>query len=238
MNQPAPNNDIPTLPQPGKVIPTAEVISLAEHAAKRADKLSDVIAGLEAGITRRAEEAAASAANAGFPATDQKAAAAKVAAKARSEVAANSEDARWGYIREVNAAAESVAVTASLFASPQAVLARAGLGTPERTNYQTQIEGAGPAEVRNMAALAVATDNKVFGAAIMAVVDRMPARQRPLSTAELADRLVGEETRQVQAAITQIKLAAQHAININREFAAGRKLPLDRIKLALNKKGA
>lgn len=237
MKQPAPDNHSP-LPPPGKLIATAEVISLADHAVKRAEKLGTVIAGLEAGIARRGEEAAASAAAAGFPPEDQKAAAAKLAAKARAEVVTNSEDARWGYIKEVNAAAESVALTAALFASPQAVLARAGLGTPERTHFQTQLDGSGIVEIKNMAALAVATNNKVLGAAIMSVVDRMPRRERPLSTAELADRLVGEETRQVQDAITKIKLAAQSAINLNREFTAGRVRPLDRIKLALNKKEA
>lgn len=237
MNQPAPDNHSP-LPPPGKLIATAEVISLADHAAKRAEKLGTVIAGLEAGIAKRGEEAAASAAAAGFAPEDQQSAARKVAAKARAEVVTNSEDARWGYIREVNAAAESVALTAALFASPQAVLARAGLGTPERTHYQTQLEGSGIVQIKNMAALAVATNNKVLGAAIMAVLDRMPRRERPIYTAELAERLVGEETRQVQDAITRIKLAAQSAININREFTAGKVRPLDRVKLALNKKEA
>lgn len=234
MNQPAPD----PLPPPGQLIPTADVISLAEHAAKRAEKLGTVIADLEAGIARRGEEAAASAAAAGFPPEDQRSAAAKLAAKARAEVVNNSEDARWGYIKEVNAASDAVALTAALFASPRAVLARAGLGTPERTHYQTQLEGSGNVEVKNMAALAMATGNKVLGAAIMSVVDRMPRRDRPLSTSELAERLVGEETCAVQDAITKIKLAAQSAINLNREFTAGKVRPLDRVKLALNKKDA
>ena len=63
----------------------------------------------------------------------------------------------------------------------------------------------------------------------------MPRRDRPLSTAELAERLVGDETRAVQDAVTKIKLAAQSALNINREFQAGRRNPLARVKLALNK---
>lgn len=234
MNQTA-TDDTPPLPPPGKLLGSAEIISLADHAAKRAAKLGTVIDGLEAGIASRGEDAAKSAAAAGFPPEDQASAARKVAAKARSEVATNSEDTRWGYIKEVNAAADSVALTAALFASPQAVLARAGLGTPERTNYQAQLSGAGNAELRNMAAFAVATGNKPLGAAIVAVVDRMPRRDRPLSTAELAERLVGDETRAVQDAITKIKLAAQSALNINREFQAGRRDPLARVKLALNK---
>lgn len=237
MSQPAPT-ETPPLPSPGKLMPSAEVISLAEHAARRAEKLGTVIDGLEAGIAKRGEDAAASAAAAGFPPGDQQSAARKVATKARTEVAANSEDARWAYIREVNAAAEATSLTATLFASPQAVLARAGLGAPERTHYQTQLTGAGSVEVKNMAALALATGNKVLGAAIMAVVDRMPRRDRPLSTAELAERLVGEETRAVQGAITRIKLAAQAALNTNREFEAGRRDPLARVRLALDRKEA
>lgn len=237
MNQPAPDNHDP-LPPPGKLIATAEVISLAEHAANRAEKLGKVIAGLEAGIARRGEEAAASAAAAGFSPEDQRNAAAKLAAKARAELVNNSEDARWGYIKEVNAASEAVALTATLFASPQAVLARSGLGTPERSHMQQQLEGSGTVELKNMAAFAMATNNKVLGAAIMSVVDRMPRRDRPLSIAELADRLVGEETRAVQDAVTNIKLAAQAAINLNREFTAGKVRPLNRVKLALSKKEA
>jgi hypothetical protein len=49
----------------------------------------------------------------------------------------------------------------------------------------------------------------------------------------LADRLVGEETRAVQAAVEAIRNAAQRAIVANREFERGRVNPLDRVKVAL-----
>lgn len=228
------NSDL--LPPPGKLLTSAEIINLAEYATRRAEKLGTVIEGLEAGIAKRGTDAAKSAADAGFPPTDQESAARKVTKKARVEVAKNSEDARWEYIQEVNAAAESMALTSVLFASPQAVLARAGLGTAERTNLQAQLTGAGNQELRNMAVLATATENKVLGAAIVAVVDRMPRRDRPLSTAELAERLVGDETRAVQDAVAKVKQATQSALNVNREFQAGRRDPLARIKLALNSK--
>jgi hypothetical protein len=237
MTQTAPD-DLPTLPPPGRLIATADIISLADRAAKRTARLGAAIASLEAGIAKRGEDAAASAAAAGFPPEDQRAAARKVAQKGRAELSVSSEDTRWGYIKDVNAAAESAALTAALFASPQAVLARAGLGSAERSHYLQQLDGSGVVELRNMAALAVATNNKTLGAAIMSVVDRMPRRERPISSAELADRLVGEETRAVQDAVTRIKLAAQQAINLNREFTAGRVRPLDRVKLALNKREA
>ena len=226
------------LPPPGKLMQSAEVISLAEHAARRAEKLGTVIDGLEAGIAKRGEDAAASAAAAGFPPGDQQSAARKVTAKARTEVAANSEYARWGYIKELNAASEAVATTAALFASPVAVLSRAGLGTPERTHYQQQLEGSGIVELRNMATLATATGNKVLGAALVSIIDQMPARSRPISTAELAERLVGEETRAVQEAVTRVKLATQEALNRNRQFQTGRGNPLSRVKHALDMKEA
>ncbi|WP_212525946.1 hypothetical protein [Actibacterium sp. MT2.3-13A] len=45
---------------------------------------------------------------------------------------------------------------------------------------------------------------------------------------------MGEETRKVQDAFTAVKLAAQRAINRNREWEAGKVRPLDRVKRALN----
>lgn len=66
----------------------------------------------------------------------------------------------------------------------------------------------------------------------------LPARSRPISTAELADRLVGEETRAVQEAVTRVKLATQEALNRNRQFQTGRGDPLSRVKQALDKKEA
>lgn len=83
MNQTAPDNT-PPLPPPGKLLASAEIISLADHATKRAAKLGTVIDGLEAGIATRGEDAAKSAA-AGFPPEDQISAARKVAAKASGE---------------------------------------------------------------------------------------------------------------------------------------------------------
>jgi len=89
-------------------------------------------------------------------------------------------------------------------------------------------------ELETMAAFAVASGNKVLGAALVSVVDRMPARSRPFSAQDLADRLVGEEMRKGQDAIAAVKLAAQRAIVRNREWEAGKVRPLDRVKLALN----
>lgn len=227
----SPNPD--EIPSTGKLFSSAEIIELSEYASRRAEKLGTVIEDLEKGIAAKADAAARSAAAAGFPPVDQDTARKKVASKARGELAQSSSDTRWGYIEEVSAAGSATDLTATLFATPLAVLARSGLGTPERTNYQVQLKGAGNVELRNMAAFAVATENRALGAAVVSVVERMPRRERPLNPADLADRLVGEETRRVQNAIAKIKLAAATARNLNTEFETGKRDGLGRMKLAL-----
>ena len=229
----------PQLPQTDTpAFATADVISLAEVAARRAEKFGQLIDTLDAGVAKRAADAADSLARAGFDTKEQQAAADKAAATARREVVANSSDARWERLRELQAASDSLAMTAMLWASPVTVMSRAGLGTPERSAYLAQLEGSGVVELRNMAALATATKNTVLGAALVTIIDRMPARSRPFSSAELAERLCGEEWRQVDAAIREVREAARRSIMRNREYEAGKVRPLDRVKLALNKKEA
>lgn len=172
----------PQLPQTDSpALATADVNSLAEVAARRAEKFGTMIDTLDAGVAKRAADAAESLARAGFDAKDQQAAADKAAATARREVVANSSDARWERLKELQASADSLAMTAMLWASPVTVLSR------------------------------------------------------PFSSAELADRLVGEEWRQVDTAIRAVREAARRSIIRNREYEAGKVRPLDRVKLALNK---
>ncbi|MCA3560686.1 MAG: hypothetical protein IOC82_06600 [Aestuariivirga sp.] len=212
----------------------AEVVSLAEFVARRAEKFGSVVSDLEAGVCARAAETAESLARAGFTPKDQEAAAHKAAAQALTRVTNASSETRWETLRELNAAADSLSTTSQLWASPVTVLARAGLGSPERTAYMQQLTGAASVELRQMAAFAAASNNKVLGAALVSIVDRMPAKSRPFSANELADTLVGKEVREMQDAIAAVRNAAQRAIVRNREFERGRVSPLDRVKLALN----
>jgi hypothetical protein len=225
--------EIPPMDKPA--LSVAEVVSLAEFVARRAEKFGTVVRDLEAGVRARAAETAESLARAGFTPKDQEAAANKAAAQALTRVTKASSDTRWEALRELNAAAEGLSTTAQLWASPVTVLARAGLGSPERTAYMQQLTGAASVELRQMAAFAAATSNKVLGAALVSIVDRMPAKARPFSATELADTLVGREVREMQDAIAAVRNSAQRAIVRNREFEAGKVRPLDRIKLALNK---
>lgn len=59
----------------------------------------------------------------------------------------NGSDARWTAPRELDAAAASLETTAQFYTSPVAVLARAGIGTAERTIFLTQLSDAGPVKL-------------------------------------------------------------------------------------------
>ena len=219
---------LPSLPLniPDKpILSTAEVVSLAEVAAKRAEKFGKLIDTLESGVAHRATEAAESLARAGFTPKDQQAAADKAASTLRREVVQNSSDARWQHLRELNRPPTASPPRPSSGRAPLPCCRARWARDAERSAYQEQLTGSGIVELKNAALLAVATNNKVLGAALVAILDRMPARSRPFSAQDLADKLVGEETRQVQDAITAVKLAAQRAINKNREWEAGKVRP-------------
>lgn len=236
---PIPLNEIPIVPIAqigGKLLNGGELVNLAEYASRRADKFAATIATLEAGIAARAAEAAESLAKADFPREAQKQAAAKMGAKARAEVTQASDAARWETLKELNAAAESLALTASLYASPVVVLSRQGLGSPERSAYQMQVASAGPTELANLATFAIATQNRALGAALLSALDAMPARSRPFSAQELADKLCGDETRAILASVEAVRTANQRAINANRAFLRGRTDPLAAVTMALRKK--
>lgn len=236
---PIPLNEIPIVPIAqigGKLLNGGELVNLVEYASRRADKFAATIATLEAGIAARAAEAAESLPKADFPREAQKQAAAKMGAKARAEVTQASDAARWETLKELNAAAESLALTASLYASPVVVLSRQGLGSPERSAYQMQVASAGPTELANLATFAIATQNRALGAALLSALDAMPARSRPFSAQELADKLCGDETRAILASVEAVRTANQRAINANRAFVRGRTDPLAAVTMALRKK--
>ena len=126
-----------------------------------------------------------------------------------------------------------------MYASPVVVISRQGLGSAERSAYQMQVASAGPTELANLAILAVATNNRILGAAPVSEIDAMPARSRPFSSQELADKLCGDEARAVLASVEAIQTANQKALNANRALLRGRADPLAAVKLALrNKKEA
>lgn len=226
----------PTPPIPfstAKPLSTADVVDLFTFVQKRAEKFSKMVEGFEATIAKAGDDTAASLTAAGMPKDLVKDAAAKARNKAAATLKANSDDARWEVLRELTAQADKLSATEALWASPVIVLSRAGLGTPERTDFLHQIQNAGPAELRSLAQWAASTGNRVLGAALVSVVDRMPRKDRPFNAHALAAALVGEETDKMLAAIASIRGAVQDTINKNRAFTSGRTNPLEAVKAAL-----
>lgn len=214
MPEPAQIPIVPIAQIGGKLLNSGELVNIAEYASRRAEKFAATIASLEAGIAARAAEAAESLARADFPKEAQKQAAAKMGAKARVEVTQASDAARWETLKELNAAAESLALTAALYASPVVVLSRQGLGSAERSAYQMQVASAGPTELANLVTFAIATQNRALGAALLSALDAMPARSRPFSAQELADKLCGDES----AANPAAAIVAANSLALARGF--------------------
>ncbi len=122
--------------------------------------------------------------------------------------------------------AKEAAFLATLCASPTQILGRVGLGDAKRTQYQTQLDGAGPVELETAALTAVATNDLVLAAAIVTVLDRRPVDRRPFSANDLAARLFGAEYKKVSTQLAGIQLALKTATAANREFVRGKADPL------------
>lgn len=229
-----PHDGAPPIPfSPTPPLNTADVVSIFEFMEKRGEKFGKMLEGFSTTVAKIADETAAHLSAAGMPRDLQKQAAEKARQKATADVRANTSDARWEVLREMNDAVANLATTEALWASPVVILSRAGLGSPERTNFVAQLAGAGPTELRNLATFAASTNNKVLGAALVSIVDRMPRKDRPFSTAELAHLLVGEDHAKMQHYIRLVRDTTQWAININREFETGRTNHVESMKIAL-----
>ncbi|MDN5787503.1 hypothetical protein [Pseudorhodobacter sp.] len=229
----SPDDNPPTLPAAGTLYGLPELAEAVANAIRLEEKHRALIERLESAILRQSQEAADSARRAGFGKIDAQNAGTKMDVKVRNDVRKISEDDRWTILRQLDALASGLSASDSLWASPVVALARMGLGTDKRTNHMAQLSGAGPAELKTAAMLAAATLDRVLGASVASLLDRMPAKQRIASPQELADRLIGDDVRQARAAIAAIKQAHQRALNADREFASGRRNATARIASAL-----
>ena len=114
----------------------------------------------------------------------------------------------------------------SLNQSPAQMLGRVALGDARRTQYQQQLEGAGPVELETAAVTAIATNDVVLAAAIVTVVDRRPRDRRPFSVADFAERMWGAQHAEVTAKLKGAILAERTARAADDEFVRGKADPL------------
>ena len=99
-------------------------------------------------------------------------------------------------------------------------------GDARRTQYQTQLEGAGPVELETAAITAIATGDMPLAAAVATVVDRRPSDRRPFSVAAFAERMWGAQHAEVTAKLKGVLLAERTARAANDEFVRGKADPI------------
>jgi len=139
-------------------------------------------------------------------------------------------------LKQAGAPNEQIVAQRQFYDSPVKVLARAGLGSPERTHYAQQLQHAGPSELGHMAQLAVSSKNEALAAAVLSLLDATPTQQRPLSPQHLARAMELEAYSKVQT-YQKLAEARLHGIIVAiRTFRAGRANPLNTLSLALRER--
>lgn len=117
--------------------------------------------------------------------------------------------------------------------SPVKVLSRAGLGTPQRTDYLHQLAYAGPGELGHMAQVAVGTKNVPLAAALVSLLDSKPTKERPVSSVALASAMDLEDYNKVQEYFKIGDARLQSTLIAIRSWMAGKGNPINTISLAL-----
>lgn len=107
------------------------------------------------------------------------------------------------------------------------------MGDPKRTQFQIQLEGAGPVELENAARTAIMTGDMVLAAAIVTVIDRRPKDRRPFMVQAFAERVVGEVWKRLNGKLEGVQLAHKSAVAADREFVRGKADPITNLSLAI-----
>ena len=205
--------------------------------SRKIEKLQGTVAEARDSYSREADSIIASAASedrATARAFAKKSAANK-AANLHRQIIASSESDRAAMLKGLKALADEAAAVAAVFTSPATMLGRVALGDPKRTQYQLQLEGAGPVEMETAARTAVMTGDLVLGAAIATVIDRRPKDRRPFAVQAFAERLIGEVWKRMTAKLEGVQLAYKSAVAADREFVRGKADGITNLSLALSR---
>ena len=146
--------------------------------------------------------------------------------KFRANIVEASRSQREELLRPLAKTAADAAFLLTLCQSPAQMLGRVALGDARRTQYQIQLEGAGPVEMETAAVTAIATGDMPLAPAIATVVDRRPSARRPLSVAAFAGKVWGAQHAEVMGKLKGVRLAERTARAANDEFVRGRADPI------------
>ena len=205
--------------------------------SRKVEKLQNTVTEARDNYAREADELIASASpedRATARAFAKKNAANK-AANIHRQLIASSEADRAAMLKGLQAYAAEAAAIQAVYTSPATMLGRVALGDPKRTQYQLQLEGAGPVEMETAARTAIMTADLVLGASIATVIDRRPKDRRPFSVQAFAERLLGEVWKRMTAKLEGVQLAYKSAVAADREFVRGKADGITNLSLALSR---
>lgn len=205
--------------------------------SRKIEKLQNTVTEARDNYAREADELIASASpedRATARAFAKKNAANK-AANIHRQLIASSEADRAAMLKGLQTLAAEAAAIQAVYTSPATMLGRVALGDPKRTQYQLQLEGAGPVEMETAARTAIMTADLVLGASIATVIDRRPKDRRPFSVQAFAERLLGEVWKRMTAKLEGVQLAYKSAVAADREFVRGKADGITNLSLALSR---
>lgn len=205
--------------------------------SRKIEKLQNTVMDARNNYTREAEEfiTSASPEDRATARAFAKKNAANKAANIHRQLIASSEADRAAMLKGLQAYADEAAAIQAVYTSPATMLGRVGLGDPKRTQYQLQLEGAGPVEMETAARTAIMTGDLVLGAAIATVIDRRPKDRRPFAVQAFADRMLGEVWKRMTAKLEGVQLAYKSAVAADREFVRGKADGITNLSLALSR---
>lgn len=207
-----------------------DIVDRLKQARENREQQSKLLASLEAQAAQRREDVERSLADLPDPQRGQFVA--RTVNGFRNELKRQSADARRAHLKEVGRLLEQTAGARAHYQSPVQMLMREGLGSERRSRLLQQIAHSGPVELASLAEFAASTKDKELGAALCTRVSGFTPNERPFSSHELADALVGEEHRRVTAALMELDRLTQEAAHADSAFERGAANPVRSITIA------
>jgi hypothetical protein len=207
-----------------------DVIDRLKQARENREQQSKLLASLEAQAAQRREEVERSLAD--LPQPQRGEIVARTVNGYRNELKRQSANARRAHLKEAGRLLEQTDGGRAHYQSAVGMLMREGLGSERRSRLLQQIAHSGPVELASLAEFAAATKDKELGAALCTRVSDLAPNERPFSSRELADALVGEEHRRVTAALMELDRLTQEAAHADSAFERGAANPVRSIRIA------
>jgi len=219
----------PTLAHPWRSV--TDIRAALGRAREFGERHARHLADLNGRVAKRRQELDATLSD--LPAAQKMTVTDRVVGGLRAELKRASYDERVTRLRDIDAVRREVADAKAHYNSSVQMLMREGLGGERRSRLMHQLEHSGHAELESLAALAVSAKDRELAASLVSRVNRIPHAERPFSAQDLADLVVGDEYRAVQAAIMEIEDIAERSMIEDRAFETGRRPAVRSIGLAL-----